>query len=140
MYRYINEKDLNSYEKENKRLSYKNLFYNDDSLILCNNIADDYEDLELVNGEDYDDESGEYAEIYQYYIIDDSTAKRLIDDTNEIVYHHDRLDIYILGVIHYGTPWGDVPTDFELIETEDGDGWYKAIKINDDEDESNDDI
>lgn len=133
MYRFINEKDLNDYEKSNKRLSYKNLFYNDDSLILCNNIANDYEDLELVNGEDYDD-------IYQYYIIDDNTAKRLIDDTNEIIYYHNRLDIYVLGVTHFGTSWGYVLTDFELIETEDGDGWYKAVKINDDEeDEGNND-
>lgn len=140
MYRYIHEKDLNEYEKENKRLSYKNLFYNDEGLILCNNIASDYEDLELVGGEDYDDESGEYAEIYQYYIIDDDTARRLIDDTNEIVYYHNRLDIYILGVTHCGTSWGYVLTEFELVETEDRDGWYKAIKMdNNEEDESNDD-
>lgn len=137
MYRYINEKDLNNYEKENKKLSYKNLFYKDEGLILCNNIASDYEDLELVGGEDYDDESGEYAEIYQYYIIDDDTARRLIDDTNEIVYYHNRLDIYILGVTHYGTSWDYVLTDFELIETEDG-GYYKAIKIDDNEEDDSD--
>lgn len=139
MYRYIHEKDLNEYEKENKRLSYKNLFYNDEGLILCNNIANDYDELELVNGEDYDDESDEYAEIYQYYIIDDSTARRLIDDTNEIIYYHNRLDIYILGVTHCGTSWGYVLTEFELVETEDN-GYYKAIKIDDnEEDENNDD-
>ena len=138
MYRHIHEKDLNEYEKENKRLSYKNLFYNDDALILCNNIASDYEDLEIVNGEDYDDEYDEYTEIFQYYIIDDSTAQRLMDETNEIIYYHNRLDIYILGVTHYGTNWGYVLTKFELIESEDRDGWYKAIKIDDNEEDEED--
>ena len=139
MYRYIHEKDLNEYEKTNKRLSYKNLFYNDEGLILCNNIADDYEYLELVNGEDYDEENDEYEEIYQYYIISDDTAKRLIDNTDKLIYYHNRLDIYVLGVTHYGTSWDYVLTDFELIESEDGDGWYKAIKIDDNEDEDDED-
>jgi hypothetical protein len=128
-YRYINEKDLNEYERENKRLSYKNLFYDDDSLILCNNIANDYEDLELMNGTDYD-------EIYQYYIIDDNTAQRLIDDTDEIIFYHNELDIYVLGVTHWGTSWDYVLTDFELIEDENG--YFKAVKI-DEEDNKDDD-
>lgn len=132
MYRYIHEKDLNAYEKDNKRLSYANLFYNDESLILCNNIDSDYEDLELVNGDDYEED------IYQYFIIDDSTAKRLMEDTNEIIYYHNRLDIYILGVTHYGTSWSYVLTEFKLIESEDRNGWYKAIKIDDNEDDEED--
>lgn len=124
LYRYINEKDLNDYEKENNRLSYKNLFYNDDSLILCNNIIDDYDYLELVSGSDYDEDTNEYTEIYQYYIINDDLAKRL-QDINEIVYYHNRLDIYILGVSHFGTGWSYVLTDLKLIKEEDG--FYKAI-------------
>lgn len=139
MYRYINEKDLNAYEKDNKRLSYANLFYDDDALILCNNIAYDYEDLELVNGDNYDEEYDEYLEdIYQYYIIDYNTAQRLIDETNEIIYYHNRLDIYILGVTHFGTNWGYILTEFELVETEDK-GCYKAVKIDDNEDNDNGD-
>jgi hypothetical protein len=125
LYRYINEKDLNSYERENERLSYKNLFYNDDSLILCNNIINDYDKLELLSGYDYDEDADEYTEIYQYYIINDDLAKRL-QDINEIVYYHNDLDIYILGVTHWGTSWDYVLTDLKLIKDDD-DGYYKAI-------------
>ena len=134
LYRYINENDLNSYEKENKRLSYHNLFYKDEGLILCNNIASDYDDLELVNGADYDEEADYYEDIYQYYIISDDTAKRLMEHTNEIIYYHNRLDIYILGVNHYGTSWSYILTEFRLDELDDNDDsnkWYKAIKGDD---------
>lgn len=126
-YRYIKESDLNEYEKTNKCLSYANLFYNDDALILCNNIGKNWEELELVNGTDFDEIGGYYDDIYQYYIIDDSTAKRLIDNTNEIIYYHNELDIYVLGVTHYGTNWHYVYSGFDLIEDEDK-GYYKAIK------------
>lgn len=123
-YRYIHDNDLNDYERENKRLSYANLFYNDDALILCNNIINDYEEIELVNGSDYN----EKEEIYQYYIIDDNTAQRLTNNTNELIYYHNKLDIYILGVTHYGTSWSYVLTNFKLIE--DSNNYYKAIKEN----------
>ena len=124
LYRYINEKDLTNYELQSNRLSYKNLFYNDDSLILCNNIIDDYEELEQVSGFNDDDDDDEYTDIYQYYIIDDDVAKRL-QEINEIVYYHNRLDIYILGVTHFGTSWNYVFTDIKLVKTDDG--YYKAI-------------
>lgn len=120
LYRYINEKDLTDYELQNNRLSYKNLFYNDDSLILCNNIANNWEYLEQQSG--FDDD--EYTDIYQYYIIDDDVAKRL-QEINEIIYYHNDLDIYILGVTHWGTRWSYVLTDLKLVK--DSDGYYKAI-------------
>lgn len=124
LYRFIDKKDLNSYELENKRLSYKNLFYNDDSLILCNNIAKDY--LELQSGFNDDDE---YLEVYQYYIITDNLAKRLIE-INEIVYYHEKLDIYVLGVTHFGTSWDYVLTNLKLLELDDT--YYKVIYDDDD--------
>ena len=126
LYRYIDKKDLNSYELENKILSYKNLFYNDDSLILCNNIAEDY--LELQSGFINDDE---YLEVYQYYLINDDLAKRLIE-INEVVYYHEKLDIYVLGVTHFGTSWSYVLTDLKLIELDDT--YYKVIYDDDDDD------
>ena len=126
-YRYINEKDLNEYEKERKVLSYANLFYDDDNMILCNNIGHNWEDLELVNGTDFDEIGGYYNDIYQYYIIDDNTAHRLIDDTDEIIYYNEKLDIYVLGVTHYGTNWYYVYSGFDLIEDETN-GYYKAVK------------
>ena len=130
LYRYINEKDLNNYEKENNTLSYKNLFYNDDALILCNNIVNDFEFLELQSGCDYNEDTDTYEEIYQYYIINDDLANRLIE-INQIVYYHNKLDIYILGVTHWGTSWDYVLTDLKLIK--DSDGFYKAIYEKEDE-------
>lgn len=124
-YRWIKENELNDYEKENKRLSYANLFYNDDNMILCNNIVNDYDNIELVNGTDYDED------IYQYYIIDDSLANRLIENTDEIIYYHNKLDIYILGVTHFGTSWDYVLTEFKLEKVEDTEDWYRAIKEED---------
>lgn len=131
LYRFIDKKELNSYELVNNRLSYKNLFYNDDSLILCNNIADDYEYLELQSGFNNDDE---YLEVYQYYIITDNLAKRLIE-INEIVYYHEKLDIYVLGVTHFGTSWHYVLTDLKLLELDDT--YYKVIYDDDDDDDDN---
>lgn len=124
LYRYIDEKDLTSYELENNRLSYRHLFYDDDSLVLCNNIADDYEELELLSGYDYDEENDEYPDVYQYYIIDDDLAKRL-QEINKLVYYHNRLDIYVLGVTHFGTSWNYILTDLKLVKADDG--YYKAI-------------
>ena len=132
MYRYIHKDDLNNYEIDNKRLSYYNLFYKDEGLILCNNIANDWDELEVMNGDEYGEE------IYQYYIINDDTANRLINETDEIILYHNRLDLYILGVCHYGTSWRYVLTDFRLEETED-EGWYKAVKIEEDEDNEDED-
>ena len=132
-YRWIKENELNSYELENKRLSYYNLFYKDDALILCNNIIDDYEFLELQN--DFDDIDD--LEIYQYYIISDDLANRLIKYTDEIVYYHNKLDIYVLGVCHYGTSWQYILTDFELVQVQDDKTWYKAIKKEKDDNDVN---
>lgn len=91
---------------------YSQLFAEDDNLILCNNIAEDIEELSLQNGQDYDSENGCYEDIYQYYIIDDNLAHRLIDDTNEIIYYHHKLDVYILGVTHCGTAWNCVSSEY----------------------------
>ena len=133
--RYINEEDLNAYELDNKRLSYKNLFYKEDSLILCNNIINQYESLELQSGFN-DDGWEECDDIYQYYIIDDDTAKRMIE-LDEIVYYHNDLDIYILGVTHYGTNWGYILTNVRIEREKDNDNWF--VCYIDEEEESEDD-
>lgn len=130
-YRLIHKNDLNNYELENKRLSYANLLYKDEPLLLCNNIANDFDNLELVGGIDYiENEDGdiiEYIDIYQYYLIREDTARRLIEDTNEIIYYHNELDIYILGVSHFGTGWDYVLTDIKLKKAyEDNNDWYCA--------------
>lgn len=51
-------------------------------------------------------------EIYQFYIIDDSTAEYLKNHTSEIIYYNDQLDIYVLCVTHWGTSWDYVGATF----------------------------
>lgn len=108
-FKEILKSEVSDYERESGYLTYNHIFNECSSLILCNNIVNNFECLELENGDDS-------QEVYQYYIIDDYTARQLIRYTNEIIYYHDKLDIYILGVAHYGTSWDYVLTNFKLIE------------------------
>lgn len=50
------------------------------------------------------------AEIYQWYIISGSGAQILEENTNEILYYNEELDIYVWGVTHWGTSWDYVLT------------------------------
>lgn len=68
---------------------------------------------ELVNGDDID-EDGEYHEIYQWYIISASGAQFLEENTDEIVYYHEEMDLYVWGITHFGTSWDYVLTDIKL--------------------------
>lgn len=82
-----------------------------DNHILNNDIfgtlADRY-DYEPYAGSDYDEEAGGYLEIMQWYIIGEQDADRLRDYTNELVFCFPELNLYILGVTHWGTPWSGV--------------------------------
>lgn len=69
---------------------------------------------ELVNGLDFDYEEEEIIEepeVFQWYIVSDSGAQIIQDYTNEILYYHDKLDIYLWGVTHWGTGWDYALTD-----------------------------
>lgn len=69
---------------------------------------------ELINGLDFDYEEEEIIEepeVFQWYIVSDSGAQIIQDYTNEILYYHDELDIYLWGVTHWGTGWDYVLTD-----------------------------
>ncbi|MGA1047344.1 MAG: hypothetical protein ACO3UU_05000 [Minisyncoccia bacterium] len=85
------------------------LDFTKESIILCNNIASDIEYLELENGDDYDEETGEYKEIMQWYIVSNNLSEYIKLFTNDILYYHSKLDIYIWGITHFGTSWGYVP-------------------------------
>lgn len=101
-------------QKKVVRCNYSQLFRDDDSMVLCNNIADDIEDLELTNGSDYDEEDDVYEEIFQWFIINPALANSLQRHTDEIIYYHNRLDIYILAVTHCGTGWDYVDAEYIL--------------------------
>lgn len=73
-----------------------------------------YENWELVNGVE-ENEYGEYLEVYQYYIISYGGYAFLRDYTDEIVYYHEELDMYLWGITHFGTSWDYVLTDLKLV-------------------------
>lgn len=61
-------------------------------MMLANEIAS--RPLELINGDLGD-------EIFQLYII--SAPEFLLKYTNEIVFYDDELNLYVWGIIHFGT-------------------------------------
>lgn len=118
---YVKESKLNEYEKENKRVSYANVCDRFLINMILNNkiyetIGDSigYEEWELYNGSNYDEENDEYADIYQYYIINGYIDLFIEYLPDEIIFYSEKLDIYLLGVTHLGTAWGYVLTDVGL--------------------------
>lgn len=114
---------MNNYIKEimEERATYRDMIdFCCDNMILNNDIIPTLasEDIyfELYSGTDYDEETDEYSEVYQYYIISGIDAERLAEYTNEIVYYNEMLDMYILGVTHFGTPWNGVPANWKTGE------------------------
>lgn len=75
----------------------------DDDLQL---IKDDYymdiiDDLELYNYHD---------DIYQYYIIDDYSSDLFIELEYPVFYSNE-LNVYVVGITHYGTSWSYILTN-----------------------------
>lgn len=91
------------------RCNYSQIFYPNSGLILCNNIPQVDECLfdNIENGSFW-----EYCDIFQWYIIDNSTAERLKRSTKELIFYSEKLDVYVLGVTHYGTAWDYVGAEF----------------------------
>lgn len=57
-----------------------------------------------------EEESANFPEIFQYYIVSNSGAE-LLQEAGEIVFYNYDLDMYLWGVTHYGTSWDYVLTD-----------------------------
>ncbi len=72
------------------------------------NVPEFWDYTEQLSG--MDEETEEYPEIFQYYIVSESGAE-ILEDINEIVYYNSELDIYLWGVTHYGTAWDHVLTN-----------------------------
>ena len=122
---YKLEKDRNTEEKRTGKASYRSIierYFTD--LVLCNDIVNvDYE-LEDIIGKQYDEENQEYYDIYQYFIVNindyDIKALRELEQENNddsiLLMYSNILNVYILGVTHYGTSWDYVPTSIKLTE------------------------
>lgn len=112
------------------RCVYSQLFRPASSLLLCNDIVKVDNELYdyLENGElwryydaegneveeDDDYESEEAVDIYQYYLIDDLTARDLQGHTDEIILYSEMLGLYVLGVTHFGTMWCGVDAEYVM--------------------------
>lgn len=115
--KYFCGNEISNYGKEHGFLDY-DTFSRAFDHVLNNSIFElgqgiDY-GWELVNGLDFDYEEEEIIEepeVFQWYIVSDSGAQIIQDYTNEILYYHDELDIYLWGVTHWGTGWDYVLTD-----------------------------
>ena len=107
---------VSDYALENGYLDYHTLSKIVGDCVLSNYMMQYMGSLgwELVNGDDIDEE-GDYHEIYQWYIISHSGAEFLQEHTDEIVYFHEEMDLYVWGVTHFGTSWDYVLTDIRLI-------------------------
>jgi hypothetical protein len=112
-------KEVSMYGLEHNRLDYRCLAQIVGDMILNNNIMSLYYDsFELENGCDFDEETDTFAEIFQYYIINDAGAEFLKDNTDELVYYSHDLDMYLWGITHWGTGWDYVLTDIQLVKAE----------------------
>ena len=90
------------------KITYNELADRVGDMVLNNYIMSICDNFELQNGMEYDEESDEYTEVYQTYIITDRGAEYLKRNTNELVYFNDDLNMYVWGITHYGTSWDDV--------------------------------
>lgn len=115
--KYFCGNEISNYGKEHGFLDY-DTFSRAFDHVLNNSIFEFGQGIgygwELVNGLDFDYEEEEIIEepeVFQWYIVSDSGAQIIQDYTNEILYYHDELDIYLWGVTHWGTGWDYVLTD-----------------------------
>ena len=109
--------EVGDYALENGYLDYHTLSKMVGDMVLSNYMMQYMGSLgwELVNGDDID-EDGEYQEIYQWYIISEYGANILQEYTDEIVYFHEEMDMYVWGITHFGTAWDYVLTDVKLLD------------------------
>lgn len=117
---YVNMENLNGYEREQNKISYAKLIKK-----ICNNNIwlfnqapklSNY-DFDFVVNSDYDEETDETIDVYQYYLIDidDYMLEKLqeLKIENVIIAWSETLEEYVLMVTHFGTSWDYVLTDIE---------------------------
>lgn len=86
--------------------------------VLANEIMTAVDDWEIISGRDYDEETDDYREFFQYYIVD-WNGKQILEDAEECVYYSESLDLYVWAVDHFGTSWDYVLTDIQIVDDRD---------------------
>ena len=113
--KYFYGNEISKYGMENGFVDYRTLAKSFDSVLANNIIAKTDRDYwECVNGCEYDEETDEFVEIFQYYIISAQGASILEELTDEIVFYNFDLDMYVWGVTHFGTSWDYVLTNIKV--------------------------
>lgn len=120
MKKFVNDlKDLNEEERRTGCISYRRLIDRISNNIFLFNEAPKLSnyDFEFIIGNDYDESTDEYTEIYQYYLIDlcisenDELLKQLQNEL--IIAWSETLQNYVLMVDHFGTSWDYVMTNIK---------------------------
>ena len=114
---FVDESNLNEEEKRTGKISYRRLINRISNGIWLFNNAPKLSncDFEYEVNSDYDEETEEYIEIYQYYLID--IDNYMIEKLNElgckdiVIAWSETLEEHVLMVEHYGTSWEYVMTD-----------------------------
>lgn len=96
-------------ELEEKRDELEEQSENSPSQIIQNEIDEINDQIEELEQEQDND-----SEVFQWFIISDWGARLLQQETNEIVYYNDGLDMYLWGVTHCGTSWDYVLTSIKI--------------------------
>lgn len=121
--KYFCGNEISNYGKEHGFLDY-DTFSRAFNHVLNNSIFELGQGIgygwELVNGLDFDYEEEEIIEepeVFQWYIVSSSGAEMIQEYTDEILYYHEELDMYLWGVTHWGTAWDyvlmDIPCNCE---------------------------
>lgn len=122
--KYFCGNEISDYGKEHGFLDY-DTFSRAFNHVLNNSIFELGQGIgygwELVNGLDFDyeeeEEIIENPEVFQWYIVSSSGAEMIQEYTDEILYYHEELDMYLWGVTHWGTAWDyvlmDIPCNCE---------------------------
>lgn len=120
---YCRKEDLNEYEKEHNRISYRRLInrISDGDIWLFNKAPELSEyNFEFEVGSDYNEENEDNIDIYQYYLIAiNNYMLEKLQDLNckdVIIAYSEKLEEYVLMVDHFGTSWDYVLTDIEPTE------------------------
>ena len=102
-----NTDEIEDLEEKRDELEEEN--ENNPSQIIENEINEINEQIEEL-----ENEQNEESEVFQWFIVDDWGARLLQQETNEIVYYNETLDMYLWGVTHYGTSWDYVLTSIKI--------------------------
>lgn len=112
--KYFYGNEISEYGQEHGYVDYRTLAKAFDAVMNNDIIQKTYEIgyWETVSGCEYDEETEEYKEIYQYFIVDGNGAE-ILQEAGEIVFYNETLDMYVWGVTHWGTSWDYVLTDIK---------------------------